>query len=427
MKEILPESKLHYHKNELTWGNIPLNQRMGQLPTPCYLYNEQVLRQNYDRFVAAALRYNIPNPLVCYALKANANPGLLSILAKAGAGADIVSGGELKRALMVNVDANKIVFSGVGKTTTEIDLALLSGENGILAFNVESIEELELISSRAALHQKMANVSLRFNPEVMAKTHKNISTGHRTHKFGIIKKDLLLLMKQKKYWKHINFQGLSVHIGSQLLDFEATAQAVQKTCKLLREIGLPVKILDVGGGLGMDYSPEDRKKLKNVDRLDKYMSIISQEIHQHLISKTELPNDFRVVFEPGRFIVARSGIFLSKVLRTKDSGANHFVIVDGGMNDFARTSLYGAYHELLPLKPRTGKERKTTVVGPICETTDCFASGRKLTPLRKDDFIAVADTGAYGFSMSSRYNLRELPGEFLISEDGKIQDITYHL
>ncbi|GAB4020022.1 MAG: diaminopimelate decarboxylase [Bdellovibrio sp.] len=427
MKEILPESKLYYRKNELTWGNIPLNQKMGQLPTPCYLYNAQVLKQNFSKFLDAAQKHNIPNPLVCYALKANANPTLLSLLASSGAGADIVSGGELKRAHMAGIPAEKIVFSGVGKTESEIDLALLSGEKGILAFNVESIEELELISQRAQEHGRIANVSLRFNPEVMAKTHKNISTGHRTHKFGIIKKDLLNLVSHKKCWKNLNFQGLSVHIGSQLLDFEATKMAVAKTCKLLKAINLPIRLLDVGGGLGMDYSPLDRKKLKNSDRLNTYMSVISREIHDHLIGKVELSPDFQVVFEPGRFIVARSGIFLSKVLRTKDSGINHFVIVDGGMNDFARTSLYGAYHELLPLKPRPGKERKTTVVGPICETTDCFASGRKLTPLRKNDFIAVADTGAYGFSMSSRYNLRELPSEFMISEDGHIRDITYHL
>jgi len=424
MKELLPNSELHYLKNTLNWGNIPLTKASGQLPTPFYLYNEQILLDNFKRFQAAAVKNNIPNPLVCYALKANANPKLVSLLAKAGAGADIVSGGELKRALSSRVPAQHIVFSGVGKTQGEIDTALTTDEEGILAFNVESISELELIAQRAKHFGKKAKVALRYNPEVHAMTHKHISTGHRTHKFGLIKKDIITLMKKKALWKNVQFQGLSVHIGSQLLDFEATGKAVERACKLLREIDQPFHFLDVGGGLGVDYAPTERAP-KGVDRLDDYMKIVSENVHRHLIKPKIVGEDFRVLFEPGRSIVARAGLFITKVLRTKDSGANHFVIVDGGMNDFGRTSLYGAYHEILPFKKTAKAVRKTTVVGPICETADCFASGRKLLPMKENEFLAVADTGAYGFSMSSHYNLRNLPKEYLLTPSGDIQDISH--
>jgi len=423
MKELLPNSELHYLKNTLTWGNIPLSKASGQLQTPFYLYNEQILLDNFKRFQASALKNNIPKPLVCYALKANANPRLVSLLAKAGAGADIVSGGEFKRAISSRVPAHHIVFSGVGKTQAEIDTALTT-DDGILAFNVESISELELIAQRAKHFGKKAKVALRYNPEVHAMTHKHISTGHRTHKFGLIKKDIMTLMKKKALWKNVQFQGLSVHIGSQLLDFQATGKAVERACKLLRELDHPFHFLDVGGGLGVDYSPTERAP-KGVDRLDDYMNIVSENIHRHLIKPKVVEEDFRVLFEPGRSIVARAGLFITKVLRTKDSGANHFVIVDGGMNDFGRTSLYGAYHEILPFKKTTRPVRKTTVVGPICETADCFASGRKLLPMKENEFLAVADTGAYGFSMSSHYNLRNLPKEYLLTPSGDIQDISH--
>ena len=407
-------SPLRYKNGKLHFDNIPLSSIAGKVKTPFYLYSEKTLIENYNLFLGAAKKAKIQEPLICFALKANPNLKLLKTLAKEGAGADIVSQGELKRALDAGIKASKIVFSGVGKTEEEIIKGIKAG---IYSFNVESIEELELINKQAKKLKKKARVAFRLNPKVHAKTHKHISTGFKTHKFGILKSDILKAVKNKKLWTHTYLVGLSMHIGSQLTCLKATKKAVKELGTLACEVKAPLEFLDVGGGLGVDYGPEEKKKFSTPKE---YMSLISNELQKSFYKKYEFDNSPRVVFEPGRVIAARAGVFITSVVRTKKSEDCHFAIVDGGMNDFVRTSLYGAYHEILTEKKTSGKKRKTDIVGPICETADCFGTARSLPTLKSGDLISVADVGAYGFSMASHYNMRKLPKEVVVSLKGKV-------
>lgn len=406
---------LSYKNKKLYFDNIPLENLTKKFATPFYIYSEKVLLDNYNKFNSIAIKEGLPSPLICFALKCNSNSTLLKSLARAGAGADIVSGGELKRALEAGIPPEKIVFSGVGKTKDEILLALKSSKKGIYSFNVESIDELALINEVAKLRKMKARVAFRFNPQVLAKTHKHISTGHKTHKFGLLSLDILGLNKSfSKKYPNIDWVGLSMHIGSQLTCLKATKKALKELWELALTLDRPFEFLDVGGGLGIDYSPEDKKRFSSIED---YMKVLSLSWRNAKSYNHPSP---RVVFEPGRVIAARAGVFITKVIRTKESGDCFFAIVDGGMNDFVRTSLYGAYHEVHPLKKSARKSVATDIVGPICETADCFATGRLLPKISKDDFIAVADVGAYGFTMASRYNLRELPKEIIINSKGKI-------
>jgi diaminopimelate decarboxylase len=419
MQELLPHSQLYYSSGKLHLDTIPLEKVAEKFSTPAYVYSERVLKQHYQRFVTAAVAENLIDPLVCFALKANPNPALVRILGKMGAGADIVSGGELQMALKAGIDPSRIVFSGVGKTEAEMKMALSLGKQGIYSFNVESAEELETLNFVAKKLGKKARVALRLNPEVHVLTHKHISTGHKTHKFGILKRDLLALTANSDLWRHCHLAGLSIHIGSQLKDLSATQAAIQTLSQVALELERPLEFVDVGGGLGVDYSPDDRQDYSTPEQ---YMKLVATTLRESLFSKITTPAP-RVVFEPGRSIIARAGVFLMKVIRNKVSEDIRFAIVDGGMNDFVRASLYGAYHEILPERQRETALYPTEVVGPICETTDCFATGRPLPELAKGDLLAVCDVGAYGKSMASTYNCRQLPQEVLISERGALKKI----
>lgn len=405
------KKKLHFHQTDIATV-------AKQYKTPFFLYSEDILSKNYLDFYGGAINAGLINPLVCFAMKSNPNKELVKILGQLGSGADIVSGGELKRALEAGISPEKIVFSGVGKTEEEILYALKVSKNGIFSFNVESLEELELINICAKKTKRIARVCFRLNPVVQPKTHKYISTGNKTHKFGLLEADVLKSLGQKKYWSHSRLVGLSVHIGSQLLDLKATKKAVVKLCEVALKTKQPVEFLDVGGGLGVDYHPDESKKLPMISD---YMRIIAETLNKNFYAKTDLRP--RVVFEPGRRIIAKAGIFVMKVLRNKISENNHFVIVDGGMNDFMRPSLYGAYHGLMPVKEGKATE-PCHIVGPICETTDCFGSNRLMPPLANGDLLVLLDTGAYGFSMGSNYNLRGRPLELLIGKNKKLKVVN---
>jgi diaminopimelate decarboxylase len=409
---------LEYQNKKLQFAQVDISTITKKHKTPFFLYSEDILAKNYSDFFSGAVNSGMINPLVCFALKSNSNRELLKILASLGSGADIVSGGELKRALEAGIVADKIVFSGVGKTEEEIIYALKCSRHGIFSFNVESLEELELINECARKLKKKARICFRLNPVVRPKTHKFISTGNKTHKFGLLEADILSAIHQKKYWTHSQLVGISIHIGSQLLDLKATKKAIITLCGLALKTECPLEFLDVGGGLGVDYHPDESKKLPSVTD---YMNLVSTILNKYFYSKTDLRP--RVVFEPGRRIVAKAGIFVMKVLRNKVSENNHFVIVDGGMNDFMRPSLYGAYHELLAVKE--GKaENPCHIVGPICETSDCFGPNRLMPVLKSGDFIVLCDSGAYGYSMGSNYNLRGRPLELLIKKNRKLKIIN---
>lgn len=409
---------LEYKNKKLVFSKTDVSSVAKKFKTPFFLYSEEILAKNYTDFFNGAVNAGLINPLVCFALKSNPNKELLKILASLGSGADIVSGGELKRALEAGISPDKIVFSGVGKTEEEILFALKVSKHGLFSFNVESLEELELINSCARKLKKTARVAFRLNPVVQPKTHKFISTGNKTHKFGLLEADVMSSLGQKKYWSHSKLVGLSVHIGSQLLDLKATKKAIVKLCEVALKTKAELEFLDVGGGLGVDYHPDESRKLPSISD---YMHIVSTTLSKNFYAKTELRP--RVVFEPGRRIVAKAGIFVMSVLRNKFSENNHFVIVDGGMNDFMRPSLYGAYHGLLPVHEGKATE-PCHIVGPICETSDCFGSNRLMPPLKNGDLLVLADTGAYGFSMGSNYNLRGRPMELLIGKNKKLKIVN---
>jgi diaminopimelate decarboxylase len=409
---------LSYKNKKLHFNKIDLSDIAKKHKTPFYLYSEEVLTKNYLDFYEGAKKADLIDPLVCFALKSNPNKKLIEILAELGSGADIVSGGELKRALEGGIPANKIVFSGVGKTEEEILFALKVSKDGIFSFNVESLEELELINACAKKSKRIARICFRLNPVVKPKTHKFISTGNKTHKFGLLESDVLNSLKLKKYWSHSRLVGLSIHIGSQLLDLKATKRAIARMCDVAIKTEAELEFLDVGGGLGVDYHPDESKKLPQISD---YMQIVFETLQKNFYAKSDLRP--RVVFEPGRRIIAKAGVFVMKVLRNKISEDNHFVIVDGGMNDFMRPSLYGAYHGLTPVKEAKAT-KKCHVVGPICETSDCFGSNRLMPELKSGDLIILEDAGAYGYSMGSNYNLRGRPLELLMKRNKKLKIVN---
>lgn len=412
---------LSYKKNQLHVGDVSIAEVAAKHPTPFFLYDQRQLLANYQEFYGEALAAGLPSPLVCFALKANPNREILRLLADEGAGADLVSGGELRRALEAGIPPERIMFSGVGKTAAEIELALQQGREGVFSFNVESLEELELINQVAARVGRTARVCFRLNPMVEAKTHKHISTGNKTHKFGLLQKDVLKAVRTSKYWKHAKLVGLSVHIGSQLLDLKATKKAIHVLGTLARKLPHPPEFLDVGGGLGVAYHPKEMIKLPSIAT---YMALVAQSLEESFFAHYKKRPTTRVAFEPGRRIVAQTGVLVMSVLRTKVSEKERFMVVDGGMNDFMRPTLYDAFHALLPVKKTSSKAIPTHVVGPICETSDCFATGRPMPPLKSGELLVLADAGAYGYSMGSNYNLRGRPAELLLTGEGDVRVIN---
>ena len=410
MKNILP-SPLQYKKNKLTFDGFSLDKLAMKHQTPFYLYSKKTLDFYYQTFARAAKNNAIPNPLICYAVKANANLEILNRLAKLGSGADVVSVGELKKALKAGIFPEKIVFSGVAKTEKEIRFALKCGKTGIYSFNVESIEELELINTVAKQVKRTARVAFRLNPQVNAKTHKHISTGNKTHKFGLLKSDILESLSVPTFWTHTKLVGLSIHIGSQLTELKATVTAIKELSNLALEINKPLEFLDVGGGLGIDYTNEERAKLASIDY---YMQTISEALQTYYYDKlkdeTYCP---RILFEPGRILVGKMGVLVSRVVRTKTSDNCHFTIIDAGMNDLIRPALYEAHHEVMP-ETQSKKLITTDIVGPICETSDCFGTKKKLPALKSGDIVVINNAGAYGHSMASRYNEREIAKEVIV-------------
>jgi diaminopimelate decarboxylase len=403
---------LSYKNKQLHFDNINLQALTKKHSTPFYIYSSNLLVENYLNFYNAALENNVSSPLICFALKSNSNHHFLNVLAQLGCGADIVSGGELKAALAAGITGDKIVFSGVGKTSDEIELGLKSN---LRAFNVESVEELEMINDLAKKSKKVARVAFRLNPEVHAKTHKHISTGNKTHKFGMLIEDVLNLKAKLKKLTSIKVVGMSIHIGSQLTCLKATKKAIARMCNCALHFKETIEFLDVGGGLGIDYNFYDQPKIPSISE---YMHMVQKVIQKKYLSLH--PCKLQTLFEPGRIIAAKSGIFVTSVIREKKSRDYRFIIVDGGMNDFIRPTLYSAYHEILSNELSSQKLSSADVVGPICETSDCFATNRKLPPMKEGQLLTICDTGAYGASMASTYNSRPLVSELLIEASGKV-------
>ena len=369
--------------------------------TPLYVYSANHMLERLRLFQEA---FSTVPHLVCYAVKANSALGILRVFAGQGAGFDVVSGGELERVLAVDRSlAERVVFSGIGKTAPELDLALRAG---ILLFNVESEGELELLSGRAAKLRKRARIALRVNPDVFAETHPYISTGMREHKFGIdIRRARAVYRKAGKY---LEPAGVSVHIGSQIRSAEPFGAAAQRVADLigdLRRDGHAIRFMDAGGGLGIEYHPD--RAFNPEEKVREYAAA--------LLAAATAAGNLKLLLEPGRFLVAQAGALLARVLFVKKNGEKTFVITDAAMNDLIRPALYQAYHEIVPVMPRrSARKIVADVVGPVCESGDFFARDRELPPLRPGDLVAILDAGAYGMSLASNYNSRLRPAEVLV-------------
>ncbi len=380
--------------------DVPLDELARAAGTPLYVYSTATLSRHYQVFAGA-----VPaGSLVAYAAKANDNLAVLKTLAKLGAGADVVSGGELAKALAAGIPASKIVFSGVGKAAEEMRAAL---EAGIYQFNVESEPELAALDEVARSLNKQAPITLRINPDVDAKTHAKINTGMAETKFGIPFDRARQAYADAARMKNIQIVGVDVHIGSQITDlapFEAAFQRVGGLIQLLRSDGHAIRRLDLGGGLGVPYENSNTPPPDPAE----YGAMV-----------TRVTKDFgcTLSFEPGRLIAANAGILLSRVLYVKHGDAKQFLIIDAGMNDLIRPAMYEAWHEIVPVvEPRPGSARVAyDVVGPVCETADLFASGRNLPELKSGDLVAILSAGAYGAVMASAYNARPPAAEVLVA------------
>lgn len=394
-----------YSGKQLVCDSVPVTKLADKFGTPLYLYSASTIRERFSIFNQSFAGIS---HTVCYSVKANSNLSILKLLAKLGSGFDIVSGGELERIVRVDPKAaSRVVFSGVGKTQPEIDLAL---KTGILMFNVESSGEIEVLASRAAKLKKHARAALRVNPDVFADTHPYISTGLHKHKFGVPIDDARKLYKEIARSKYLDVAGISVHIGSQITSvdpFNAAMARVAELATALRKDGHDIRYIDCGGGLGIHYHDGDQTT---------HFSEIAATYAQAVIKPLK-DLGIHLLLEPGRTIIGPCGALITRVLYRKQNGDKRFLIVDGGMNDLIRPSLYSAYHEIVPVKLGSSKTETVDVVGPICETGDFFARDRELPVAKEGDLIALLDTGAYGMSISSNYNTRGRAAEVLV--DGK--------
>lgn len=381
---------------------IPLSVLARKFGTPLYVYSANMLlerRRVFDRAFG-----QVPHT-VCYAVKANSNLTLLKMLARAGCGFDVVSGGELERVRLASPQAvNRTVFSGVGKTREEIEAALRCG---IFLFNLESEEELDLLAACAARLKKTARVGFRVNPEVAAETHAYISTGLRKHKFGIPIEQARRLYPRAAASRYLDVAGVSVHIGSQITDVAPFGLAMERVATLVRELraeGHTIRYVDAGGGLGIDY------EASSLPDFDRYVANYARSILRPLRRLR-----VHLLVEPGRVLIGPSGVLLTSVLYTKDNGGKRFTIVDAAMNDLLRPSLYSAYHEIVPVVAKSGASTSVTdVVGPVCESGDFLARDRELPDVSGSDLLAVLDAGAYGTVLASNYNTRPRPAEVLV-------------
>ncbi len=390
------QDTFHYRQDEFFCEDLTLATLAERFGTPAYIYSQSTLLGNYDRLRGTLAR--LPG-MICYSVKANSHLRILSLLRQAGAGFDVVSGGELARALRAGAAPDTIVFSGVGKTPEEIDAGLAAG---ILMFNVESAGELAMIETRARALAKVGRISIRVNPDVEADTHPYISTGQMIHKFGVPKDEAPELYRQAARSPHLQVQGVACHIGSQILDAEPFWKALDEILIVARNLaaeGISAEVLDLGGGFGISYGPE---QALDMDRLEQGL--------EARLGRTSM----RLILEPGRALVGNAGALLMRVLYVKHNQQKSFIVVDAGMNDLMRPTLYGSYHEIVPARKGAAERLQADIVGPLCESGDFFARDRDMPDVQPGDLLAVLTAGAYGYVLSSNYNTRPRPAEVLV-------------
>ena len=387
-----------YRDGTLCAEDVPLPQIAAAYGTPCYVYSRAALQSRFEEFRQALAGRNA---MVCYAVKANSNLAILNLFARAGAGFDIVSGGELARVVAAGGDPARVVFSGVGKTVDEIRMAL---DKGIFCFNVESAAELERLSEIAGRAGKRAPIALRVNPDVDPKTHPYISTGLRHNKFGVAYTEALELYRRARRLPHLEIAGIACHIGSQLLDPAPAAEAAGKILVLADRLaaeGIVLRHLDLGGGIGIRYRDETPPSVAE------YLAPILAQ----LTGRRE-----KVLFEPGRALVGNAGLLLARVEHLKHGEERNFAVIDAAMNDLMRPALYDAWHDILPVRQGSGETAEYEVVGPVCESGDFLGHGRSLA-VAAGDLLAIMSAGAYGMAMSSNYNSRPRAAEIMVDGD----------
>lgn len=384
--------QLQYRKKTLYFEGVNLIECAQNEGTPLYVYSKRMICDHYDAYASLVSE---SNGIVCYSVKASSNINILKLLGAKGSGCDVVSGGELFRALKAGISPQRIVFSGVCKTEEEIIEAI---QSQILMMNVESIDELISINRIAGERGVVAPIGFRINPDVNPKTHPYITTGFKTNKFGISEKEASSIIHKLSSMKHLQLKGLSFHIGSQITTLDPFIESIEKVLSFIKSNRLNIEYINLGGGLGINYH-DDRPP--------------SIEAYGKAISKILKGSDWRLILEPGRSIIGNAGIVLGRVHYIKNNGYRCFYLSDLGMNDIIRPSLYKAHHEFLPCL-KTGETEKVDLVGPICESTDTIFKEREVQRVRKGDYFALLSAGAYGFTMSSNYNSRPRAAEVLI-------------
>ena len=386
---------MKYINKKLTIEKVKVQDIAKKFGTPVYCYSYKKLRENVNAFKR---NFKSFAPLICFAVKSNTNINLIREIKKLGLGADVVSKGELMLALKAGINPKKIVFSGVGKTSTEISYAI---DKKILLINAESKSEIFEIERISKFKRKIVNIGLRLNPNTDAKTLSQISTGKKVNKFGIEEKKFLELINYLKDSKNINLKCLSVHIGSQILDHKPYEKMLRVVDRIIKQSNHKFDFIDLGGGMGISYKNNDKK--------------LNYKKYNIAIKKFLLNQKSKIIFEPGRSIVGNIGLLISKVIYIKEGEKKNFIIIDAAMNDLMRPALYGAKHKTLPvLKTRYILKKTHEFVGPICESTDKFTTLKQFQKLREKDLITMSDVGAYGMSLSSNYNMRPKPAEILI-------------
>ena len=384
------------HNGELFAEDLRVSELVQLYGTPLYIYSAATIRRHYEAFDSA---FDDIKHLTCFSAKANSNLSILNFLGQMGSGVDIVSGGELYKSLCAGIPAERIVYSGVGKTAREIEEAL---DAEILMFNVESRQELDRIQKVAEEKKKIARISFRINPDVDPKTHPYISTGLKKNKFGVAIDEALDVYKVAKSLPYIEPIGIDCHIGSQLTQIEPFLEALDRLKKFyhqLQDMGLDIQYLDLGGGLGITYNEEEPPHPKELGKA------LTQALEGY---------DFTLILEPGRVIAGNAGILVTRALYTKQTEIKNFVVVDAAMNDLVRPSLYGSYHRIAEVMPQKRPEVVQDIVGPICETSDFLAQERLLPQINPEELLAVFSAGAYGFTMASQYNARPRAAEIMV-------------
>ena len=389
---------LRYVGNNLFVEKLSIKNILKKNKTPFYIYSESQIAFNFLKF---ANTFKKTDPLICFAAKSNSNLNILRVLGKLGAGADVVSGGELLKALKAGIRPNKIVFSGVGKTEEELKIAI---NKKILLINCESESEAKLVNNLSKKLRKKVSIGFRLNPNVDAKTHKNISTGKAENKFGLSIKNFKVFLKTVKTFKNVKLEALSVHIGSQILNDTPFRKTLNVMSKLIKELKLNLKYVDLGGGFGINYT--DKEKPINLSKYSKLVHNFSKKLN------------CKIIFEPGRSIIGNTGLLISKIQFIKKGANKNFIILDAGMNDFMRPALYEAFHKIIPISKKSSRMKgKIEFVGPICETTCKFGVYKNYPKINENEFVAITNVGAYGSSLSSNYNTRPLVAEILINKN----------